>query len=176
VKTISTIRGLTLVGLILLALGVASAMWMETIRVNTYVHTGEVKLAWNDWSCSDMGIDPGLDKDVATCTVEPEEYDEEGNVIKVKITLDNAYPGYAPSITLYASNIGTVPVKLLSHDVSGLNETALEVTLYIPEDTQIDPEGELELGIGIRVLQGADELTTYTFEVAYTFAQWNEVG
>jgi len=175
VKTISTIRSLTLVGLVLLALGVAAAMWMETLLVNTVVETGEVKMAWDFWSCSDVGIDPGLDKDVATCTVEPELY-EDGNVIKVKITLENAYPGYAPVITLVASNIGTIPVKLLEYSISGLDETALSVTLYIPEDTQIDPGGELELGIGIEVLQDADELTTYSFEVEFVFAQWNEVS
>ena len=174
-KTISTIKGLTLVGLILLALGVAAAMWTETLRVNTYVHTGEVDVEWVYGYCSDTGIDPGLDKDVASCTVEPEEYDEEGEVIKANITITNAYPGYAVIVTLVAHNSGTIPVKLLEYSISEYDETALTVEVVIPEDTQIEPSETLELGIGIIVLQEAEELSTYSFEVEFVFAQWNEV-
>ncbi|MEM2077718.1 MAG: hypothetical protein QXH45_00400 [Thermosphaera sp.] len=43
-NSISTIAGLTFVGLMLVALGVAAAMWMETLKINTYVETGEVKM------------------------------------------------------------------------------------------------------------------------------------
>ena len=180
---ITNIKGITLVGLILLAIGVASAMWMETLRVNTYVHTGEVKVAWVDWTCSDTGPDPqsgdpyhnSEGKNVAECIVEPEVYDEEGNVVKVNITLVNAYPGYAPEVTLKVKNIGTIPVKLLNYATTGVDTTALSVDLTIPEDTQIHPDGTLDLGIKIAVEQGAEEHTMYTFEVEYTFAQWNEV-
>jgi hypothetical protein len=72
-------------------------------------------------------------------------------------------------------NIGTIPVKLLNYATTGVNTTALSVDLTIPENTQIHPDGTLDLGIKIAVEQGAEEHTTYTFEVEYTFAQWNEV-
>uniref|UniRef100_A0A7C2FXQ5 Uncharacterized protein n=1 Tax=Thermosphaera aggregans TaxID=54254 RepID=A0A7C2FXQ5_9CREN len=182
-KSISTIMGLTFIGLMLLALGVATAMWMETLRINTYVETGEVKVAWTDWMCSDEGPDPQAGepfhneegKDVAQCIVTPEIYDEEENVIKVNITLVNAYPGYAPVITLYAGNIGTIPVKLLEYDISEYDEEALTVMLDIPEDTQIHPGDSLPIEIQIVINQEAEELTTYSFELEFTFAQWNEV-
>ncbi len=182
-KGITQIKGLTILGLILLTIGVASAMWMETLRINTYVHTGEVQVAWVDWYCSDEGPDPQVGepfhneegKDVAKCIIEPEVYDEEQNIIKLNVTIVNAYPGYAPEITLVVENIGTIPVKLLDYSISEYDENALSVDFIIPEDTQIHPGETLELGIKIVVLQEAEELTTYTFEVEYTFAQWNEV-
>lgn len=182
-KGITTIKGLTLLGLILLTIGVASAMWMETLRINTYVHTGEVKVAWVEWSCSDEGSDPQVGdpfhneegKDVAECIVTPEIYDDQQNVIKLNITLVNAYPGYAPIITLVVGNIGTIPVKLLSYEISEYDEDALSVELTIPDDTQIHPGDTLDLGIKIIVNQAAEELSIYTFEINYTFAQWNEV-
>jgi hypothetical protein len=104
-KALNTVMGIALAGLAILALGTAIAMWYETLLVNTYVETGEVKVAWVNWQCSDTGPDPQLpdsafhndeQKDVAQCIVEPEVYDDDGNVVKVNITLVNAYPGYNP--------------------------------------------------------------------------------
>ncbi|MGB9827778.1 hypothetical protein IMZ38_02185 [Thermosphaera chiliense] len=182
-KSISTIMGLTFIGLMLLALGVATAMWMETLWINTYIETGEVRVAWTEWTCSDQGPDPQAGepfhneegKNVAQCIVTPEIYDDEQNVIKVNITLVNAYPGYAPFITLYAGNIGTIPVKLLNYTNLQYDEEPLTVYLDIPEDTQIHPGESLPIGIHIIVNQEAEELTTYSFELEFTFAQWNEV-
>ncbi|MEM1833681.1 MAG: hypothetical protein QXO80_00455 [Thermosphaera sp.] len=182
-NSISTIAGLTFVGLMLVALGVAAAMWMETLKINTYVETGEVKMKWSDWYCSDEGPDPQAGnnfhneegKDVAQCYVTPELYDEEGNVIKVNITLVNAYPGYAPVIYLYADNIGTIPVKLLEYSISEYDEEALTVILGIPPDTQVHPGEALALNLTIIINQEAQELTSYSFEITFTFAQWNEV-
>lgn len=168
---------------VLASVGAAAAMWSETLLINITVHTGEVDVKWSDWYCSDTGPDPqapGFNntegKDVAKCYVNPEREDEEGDVIKLNVTLDNTYPGYSVEITAIVDNIGTVPVKLLNHSFTGLEELPLDVELVIPEDTQIDPGLNSTYKLKITVLQEAEENTDYSFDLTLTFAQWNEVS
>jgi len=66
-------------------------------------------------------------------------------------------------------------VKLLSYSITGVDGSALSVSLDVPEDTQIDPGYSSTYILHITVLQGAEENSTYTFEVELVFAQWNEV-
>jgi len=197
---------LFLIPVIVLAMtGVAYAMWYETLKVNVTVNTGEVDVEWSNWSCSDTGIDPGYDKDVGSCDVSEEDYDGEGDVIKLNITLSNTYPCYNVTIYGKVDNIGTIPVKpyqffidnnhngvfdegdtlittdtwypLDLDDVSGKD---VEFMVYLYDDggrdgSQIDPNGYDTYGIVIHVLQTASENATYTFHLAFVFAQWNEV-
>ena len=160
----------------------AVAMWYDTLKINATIETGEVKVKFSDWMCSDNGSDPQAEdfyndegKDVATCDIDVELEDEEGNAVKLLVTLDNAYPGYSVDVTLIIDNIGTIPVKLLSYDIEGVDEDALSVSLDVPEDTQIDPGYSSTYTLHITVLQDAEENSTYTFEVELVFAQWNEV-
>lgn len=183
-KALNTVMGIALAGLAILALGTAIAMWYETLLVNTYVETGEVKVAWTNWVCSDNGPDPQAGegfhneegKNVAQCIVQPEIYDEEQNVVKVNITLVNAYPGYNPVITLTVENIGTIPVKLLNYGFTdGYDDSALNVIITVPGDTQLHSGNTHDITINITVLQDASEDSTYSFELEFTYAQWNEV-
>jgi len=159
-------------------------MWSETLRVNVTVSTGEVDVKWSAYYCSDTGPDPQTpdsfsnteEKDVAQCYVTAEEYDDEGDVIKLNVTIVNAYPGYHAEITGIVDNIGTIPVKLLSHNMTGVDESAISAYLDIPEDTQIEPGDNSTYTLTIDVLQEASENATYTFEVTLVFAQWNEVS
>jgi len=176
-----TLFGLAL-ALIAIVLGTALAMWSETLMVNVAVNTGEVKVKFSDWSCSDKGADPQAEgfhntegKNVASCGITVEKRDDEGNPIKLLVTINNAYPGYSVDVDLVIDNIGTIPVKLLNSNISGVNESALSVSLTVPEDTQIDPGYNSTYTLHITVLQTAAEKSTYTFEVTLTFAQWNEV-
>ena len=155
--------------------GVGYAMWSETLRVNITVNTGEVDVEFSNWSCNDVGIDPGKDKDVASCSVVAEDWDDEGDVIKLLVTIENGYPCYYANITLTIDNIGTVPVKLYNHYFEGLESLPLEADLVIPEDTQIDPDGHKDFMLNIHILQDAEELASYSFELTMEFAQWNEV-
>jgi len=159
----------------------ALAMWSDTLKINATIETGSVEVKFSDWYCSDGGADPQAEgfhntegKDVASCAVDVEVY-EDGNPVKLLVTLDNAYPGYYVVVTFTVDNIGTIPVKLLSYGFTGVDEEALSVWLEVPEDTQIDPEGYSTYELHIVVLQGAAESSEYTFELTLTFAQWNEV-
>ncbi len=180
--TSSKIVGILALTILLASLATAYAMWSETLRINVTINTGEVDVEWSDWKCSDTGPDPqapGFNnsegKDVASCIVEPELYDDEGDVIKLNVTITNAYPGYQPSIKLLVDNIGTIPVKLLNYTITGVNTTALDVDFTVPSDTQIHPGEDSTYEMTITVLQPAEENATYTFEVTLVFAQWNEV-
>ncbi len=175
--------GVLMLAALLVAFGSALAMWSETIRINTYIHTGEVRVAFGGWQTNDNGPDPQCGeeynnnegKDVARVIVTPERYDDQNNTIKLNVTIVNAYPGYCVKVTFNVTNIGTIPVKLLNGTVLNLNSTALGVKLGIPKDTQIHPNENSTYCLKITVKQAATELTTYSFEVKLTFAQWNEV-
>ncbi len=184
---LSKVFGIAILSILLVGFGVAMAMWSETLRINTYVNTGIVKVKWSDWECSDTGADPQAEgfnntegKDVAKCVVEPEILDEENNTIKLKINITNAYPGYKAEITLVVDNIGTIPVKLYKvnwTDVDSEDLSDLLVTFTGPEDgdIQIEPEENDTYKLTIIVNQDADEDSSYFFDLELTFAQWNEV-
>jgi hypothetical protein len=74
-------------------------------------------------------------------------------------------------------NVGTIPVKLLNYGFTngGYDDSALDVTVTVPEDTQLHPSDTHDITINITVLQDASEDTTYSFELEFTYAQWNEV-
>ncbi len=179
----SKVLGLVALTVIVASIGLATAMWSETLKINATVKTGEVDVKWSSWSCSDTGSDPQASgyhndegKDVARCIVTPEKRDEEGDVIKLNVTIVNAYPGYKAVITGVVDNIGTIPVKLNDHSISDYDTDALNVELGIPSDTQIEPGGNSTYTLTVEVLQTADETSTYSFEVTLQFAQWNEVS
>lgn len=165
---------------ILAAIGFALAMWSETLLVNVTVETGEVDVEFSDWYCSDTGPDPQAlgfyneeGKDVASCTIEVESLDDEGDVIKLAVTLFNAYPGYTVDVYLIIDNIGSIPVKLFSSSVEF--DEPISAELIIPSDTQIHPGENSTYILRITIPQEAEELSTYAGEVTLVFAQWNEV-
>jgi len=198
-----SVIGIFIALLLLASAGIAYAMWSETLKVNVTVNTGEVDVEWSSWECNDTGIDPGYDKDVGKCSVSDETQDEEGDVIKLNITLDNAYPSYNVTILGEVDNIGTIPVEPVKFfidnnangefdsgdteivlcndyalDLDGDSKADLDFHMYLYDDsgdgTQIDPDESDIYGFIIHVKQNAKELKTYTFHVVMVFGQWNE--
>ncbi len=179
------IFSLASLALLIASIGAVAAMWSETLKVNVNVNTGEVDVKWSSWSCNDNGADPQIPnskfsndegKDVARCYVQAEKEDKEGDVIKLNVTITNAYPGYHAVITLVVDNVGTIPVKLYSSSIGKYPTSALSVSLDKPTDTQIHPGGNSTYTLTVDVLQGAGEKQNYSFEVTLVFAQWNEVS
>ena len=183
---LSKVLGVVLISVVLVAISTTIAMWSETLKINTYIHTGEVKVKWSAWECSDTGPDPQAPgynntegKNVSRCIVTVEQNDTEGNPIKLNITLDNAYPGYAVNITLIVDNIGTIPVKLYQvnwTDLDANDTAALSLRLIQPCSTQIEPGENSTYILEIIVNQAANETATYSFDLELVFAQWNEVN
>ncbi len=173
--------------------GVAYAMWSETLKVNVTVNTGEVDIEWSSVECNDEGIDPGYDKDVASCNVRIIDLEEE-EAAKIHVEISNAYPCYTVVITGVVDNVGTIPVKLIGITLDGMEiEPCTEYELDLDGDespdlsvhvefvdlendgTQIDPDKADEFRITIHVLQDAKEEWTYKFEMEFEYGQWNEV-
>lgn len=166
--------------IVLAALGLALAMWSETLMVNVTVETGEVDVKFSGWACSDIGPDPQAEgfynsegKNVAWCSVVEGEKDDEGDLIELVVTIGNAYPGYTVEVYLYIDNIGTIPVKLYDYELTF--EEPIEYELSIPEDTQLHPGETATYILKITIPQEADECAEYTGKVTLVFAQWNEV-
>lgn len=179
VKHMISLKAIVIPLTMLVAIGFALAMWSETLYVNVTVQTGEVKVEFSEWYCSDTGPDPQAEgfnneegKNVASCDVYV-EVEENDYVTKLAVFLNNTYPGYTVDVTLIVDNIGTIPVKL--YDYSLNFDQPIIAELIIPEDTQIHPGGYATFILRITVPQEAEELTEYFGEITLTFAQWNEV-
>lgn len=160
---------LTIAVVLALALmGVAYALWSETLDIDGTVHTGEVDVAFQNASDDDNGIDPGYDKDVANCTV-----NVAGDGNSMDITINNGYPSYTCTVTYEVFNSGTIPVKLQSF--SGVVPSELEITQSgLSVGGQIDAGQAVTATIAIHVEQEAAEGATYTFTKDFLFVQWNE--
>ncbi len=194
-----SIIGVFIALVMLASMGIAFAMWSETLKVNVTVNTGEVDVEWSDYWSNDTIEKPEVPLDVTTVTVEPEEWDTENDLIKLNVTIDNAYPCYKVGIYGNVSNIGTIPVKFLNASIK-FDTTVIPITCctwydldldndgkadinvhlglaYDPDNdgTQIDPGSFDTYELCIHVKQNATENSTYFFELQMTFAQWNEV-
>ena len=200
-----SIMGIFLALVMLASMSIALAMWSETLKINVTVNTGEVDVEWSNFWDNDTVEKPEARPplDVTQVYVEAEDWDTEGDTIKLNVTIVNAYPCYNVSIYGNVSNIGTIPVKLLSAtikytinaeeqsdplpldtwvdlDLDNDSKADINVFLEISNDAdcdgiQIDPGSFDVYELTIHVKQNATELTTYFFEIEMVFAQWNEV-
>jgi len=57
--------------------------------------------------------------------------DTDNNAITLNITINNAYPGYNPVITLNITNTDAIPVKLYNSSV--IADDSLQVNLITPD-------------------------------------------
>lgn len=114
----------------------ALAMWSETLKVNTYVSTGEVDVEFvngtliyldacglqpgygvyggNDWNASNypQPLAVQLGKDVGCVNVTLYDSDNDGDSDTMKVELRNVYPWYYTHIAFKIHNNGNVPVKI----------------------------------------------------------------
>ncbi len=107
------------------AIGGASALWFDTLRITETVTTGTVDVDWVAVGSTDpapnfqgasTGIyDPSLD------TMDPDNPNDSKNVgykdipfdaDALVITMHNVYPGYQEAVVAAMKNLGTIPVKL----------------------------------------------------------------
>jgi len=155
--------------MMLVLVGASYAMWDKWLYIYGTVYTGEVNAEFTKLLCSDTGIDPGYDKDVASCVCEL-SVDKQ----TITVTIDNAYPCYSVVISFAITNTGTIPVKVKAFDVI---PPGPEVTVKVvgpPVGTQIDKGGSEPGSISVHVNQGPWELSKFTFSVTIHLVQWNE--
>ena len=122
-----------------------------------------------------------------------------------RIALLNGYPCYLNIAELEVDNSGTIPVKLyevrLDADCDNTYETAItpfttdkpvandwvdidldgdgrfdiNVAVWVPSDTQIEPCDHIFPEVWIHVKQECPQGLTDSFKLSLEFAQWNEV-
>ena len=211
-------------------LGVGYAHWIDSVTITETVSTGTVCVGIRDIGTNDSGthgvpgnpasylegnLDPGWDSSI------PEYVTYDKNVAStnstngtwkcshggdsfydsVTETIDNAYPSYAPEMTIEVANCGSIPVKVTgmseSHDNADLNpyvelkkwdiylngvfqetgsgETELGVAIY---GMQIDPCDVVKIIITKHIIQEINGVLcpqgqTINFTETVTFVQWN---
>jgi hypothetical protein len=163
---------------VLIAVGVAFALWADVLKIHIEVNTGEVDVEFGSWSVREYvgfpdgnggwsfveeGSDPEA-KDVAQCTVTLEDIEDEestslgtagNNDLDLVITIENGYPGYKCEVTFEVKNTGSIPVKLYFFDEHG-NRLTLPATFTLDNAVMCTLEGE----DGAQV--HPDESKTYT--------------
>ncbi len=147
---------------------------------------------------------PFIEKDVAECAVEidPDTDDPDFGAQVAKVTIENAYPSYECTITLYLSNTGSIPFNIAGSTLSDIANLPIELKDGVCgfDSVQVDPGEEEKLECTVHVLQDAEQndctgttsdtpgwpvvdhtctnspLVTYEFDVEVCVAQWNETA
>ena len=117
-------------------MGIAYALWSETLTISGTVDTSE--LDWEiesgsvtmkdtgiDWTC-DSTCDPPsitnirqLDKDVGSTTATLSDSDSDGDYDTLTITVTNAYPCYYNHIDFWVHNNGEIALKVWKVIING---------------------------------------------------------
>ncbi|AET32556.1 hypothetical protein [Pyrobaculum ferrireducens] len=140
---------------VLIAVGVAFALWADVLKIHVEVQTGDVDVEFGDtftiteyvgfpdgsggWNFVQEDSDSEA-KDVGDCQVQLVEIENEedtslgtsagDNDLDLEITLSNAYPGYRCDVQFEVQNTGSIPVKLYFYD-SDNNRITLPATINI---------------------------------------------
>jgi len=166
------------------SIGVAMAMWTETLKVNVGINTGEVKLDFDAWCVEHPEVEG---KDVGSCTADVTT-DEDGNPLVV-VNISNAYPWYGFTLYVRMNNTGTVPVKIYNYtySISGDDLTSWLNCTTNATQVQIDPydvnpdEQVKTFYFNCTFIQDNEdgevlpENAQMTILGQVVFAQWNEV-
>jgi len=164
---------------VLIAVGVAFALWADVLKIHIEVNTGDVDVQFGSysvkeyvgfpsdggWSFVEEGSDPEA-KDVGQCAVTLEDIENEeedsglgtsagDNDLDLVITISNGYPGYKCEVTFEVVNTGSIPVKLYFFDEDG-NRLMLPATFTFDDAVTCTLDGE----DGAQV--HPDESATYT--------------
>jgi hypothetical protein len=167
--------------MMLAIIGSAAALWSDSLKVAITIETGNVDVEFGSISTNDPpgSLDPGYEKDVATCYASLAEIENEdngnptgNNDLDLSIMIENAYPSYRCRVTFEVRNTGTIPVKG-PHVTSNIPNEVTCTNNFTPE-RQIEPGQSETFWIECHVEQSAAENSTYVLELKLMFHQWNE--
>jgi len=210
------------------SLGMGYAHWSDTLYINGVIETGEVLVGfvWQETDDPDAMLDPvnvlqepvcapspPSDKHVATTTCElseqkthcdgvtPAEHNGVPQYGLMTITMDNVYPGYAPSVYFDIANCGTIPVVITDAWIISIGGVPLaeadwiELPKCTPIQVDLDGDGDDDIAIGFTgppepqqidpcntdmfdlhfmFKQTLNECTDYDFEIEIEAIQWNK--
>ena len=138
--------------------GVGYAAWTDEITIDGTAETGYIEVVLTPGECSEP--------EIITCSLLAPH--------TLEVTLTNAPHGdYACNFTI--TNTGTIPVKIQDIIVSGV-PNGVEVSVSgVAVGTQIEQAGvepdSVEGAVLVTVHEGCE--VTCSFEIAFSFVQWN---
>ena len=149
------------------SLGMAHAQWANTLPIHDAAAIGRTNADFTDASTDDPPgtIDPGYDKDVASCTATVVDSKH------VKVVITNGYPSYTCTFTTTIYNNGSLPERRepLVLDVPPV----LTVTdLNDLTGVVLDPGEEDVEEFSVHVEQEAEQGATYHFTIKKPFSLW----
>jgi hypothetical protein len=187
--------------LLLTTVAISFALWADVLKIQLVAYTGDVDVEFGSfsvkeyvgfsdgkggWSFVPVGSTPEA-KDVGKCTVTLQEIENEergspssagNNDLDLVITITNGYPGYKCEVTFEVVNSGSVPVKgpTYVNPKSPYTDGHIKVEHDISTAAcvQLHPGEKQTFTVNVTVLQGAEELTTYTVQIHLRYDQWNE--
>ena len=124
---------------------------------------------------NDNGIDPGYDKDVASCIAEVKGSD------KVIITITNGYPSYTCQFWTKIRNVGKKPLSCKTPVVEAPPELTLIEVDHQPCGVLYPDKSEVE-SFTVHIEQSAQQGGSYQFEIEKKFVEfkkkpcWNWAG
>ena len=169
---------------ILIVIGSAVSMWSDNLKIKAVIDAGSFDINFSNISTNDPSgsIDPGYDKNVATCYAELVEIENEelidnnngptdDNDLDLSVTIVNGYPSYTCTANFTIVNSGTIPAKLIKWFIlpiqpsGGPNQTSI-----LPLDIELigiyvgyilDPVQSVEAMLKVHVNQSASENSVY---------------
>ena len=148
----------------LAALGVGYAWWTEQLTATGTIQTGSIDVQMEGISYSTN--DP---LDIATCSSKLS-----GDGKSMTITMGNVYPGYVCMIDFDLTNHGTVPAKITDVTLpsSHLAYNVIPSGELVVRD-ELNPSSPKPGRFKVEIKPGADQKSSYTFEVGIDIAQGN---
>jgi len=148
----------------LAALGVGYAWWTEQLTATGTIQTGSIDVQMEGVSYST--VDP---LDIATCSSKLS-----GDGKSMTITIDNAYPDYVCTIDFSLTNHGSVPAKITDVSLPS-SHPAYNVIPFgeLVARDWLNPSSPKPASFKVEINPGADQKSSYTFEVGIDIAQGN---
>ncbi|HUW44668.1 MAG TPA: hypothetical protein VMW50_02620 [Dehalococcoidia bacterium] len=137
--------------------GVGYAAWMDEVSIEGTANLGYVEVVLSSGACSDPQI---------TCSVSAPH--------TLVVTLTNAQAGtHTCGFTI--TNTGTIPVKIQSIVTSGFSNGVEVSVLGVVKGMQIEQAGVYPDSIDgmVQVIVLESYIVSCSFEVAFSFVQWN---
>ncbi|GAY25066.1 hypothetical protein ATG_02690 [Desulfurococcaceae archaeon AG1] len=177
--------------MILAIMGLAVSMWSDGLKIKAFIDPGDVDVRFDNFSTDDPPgtIDPGYDKNVATCTAELVEIEDEeepntnsggDNDLDLSVTIINGYPSYTCTVNFTIINSGTLPVRLIEWFILPVQPPGSpNQTSILPLDIELigiyigyplDPGESVDSILKVHVNQSASENSTYIFQIKFKFA------
>ncbi|HWQ18062.1 MAG TPA: hypothetical protein VNL13_09560 [Sulfolobales archaeon] len=175
--------------IILAIMGLSTSMWSNGLKIKAFIDPGNVDVKFSNFSTNDPPgtIDPGYDKNVATCVAELVEIENEeepnsygDNDLDLSVTIINGYPSYTCTVNFTIVNSGTLPASLIEWFILPVQPPGSpNQTSILPLDIELigiyigyplDPGESVDAILKVHVNQSASENSTYIFQIKLKFA------